>query len=378
MDFNFTQEQKMIRDMVREFAEKEVKPIAAEIDRDQKFPTETVAQMAKLGLLGISIPEEYGGSGGDVVSYALACEELARVCAAHSAILSVHIGAIKPILYFGTEEQKKKYIPDLAAGKKLACLCLTEPGAGTDAAAQRSRGVRQGDKFILNGSKVFITNGPVGGTYCLFVMTQPEKKLKGITGFIVEREMPGFSIGQHEDKMGIRGSLTSEIVYQDMAVPAENMLGVEGEGFKYAMKVLDSGRIGMAAQAVGIAQGALDAAVAYVKVREQFGKPIAANQGIQWMIAEMATHIEAARLLTYRAAYLNDQGCRMSKEAAMAKLVAATTAMDVTTKAVQLHGGIGYTKHFPVERYMRDAKITEIYEGTNEVMKMIISGSVLA
>jgi butyryl-CoA dehydrogenase len=378
MNFDLTQEQMMIRDMVREFAEKEVKPIAAEIDRDQKFPTETVAQMAKLGLLGISIPEEYGGSGGDVVSYALACEELARVCAAHSAILSVHIGAIKPILYFGTEEQKKKYIPDLAAGKKLACLCLTEPGAGTDAAAQRSRGVRQGDKFILNGSKVFITNGPVGGTYCLFVMTQPEKKLKGITGFIVEREMPGFSIGQHEDKMGIRGSLTSEIVYQDMAVPAENMLGVEGEGFKYAMKVLDSGRIGMAAQAVGIAQGALDAAVAYVKVREQFGKPIAANQGIQWMIAEMATHIEAARLLTYRAAYLNDQGCRMSKEAAMAKLVAATTAMDVTTKAVQLHGGIGYTKHFPVERYMRDAKITEIYEGTNEVMKMIISGSVLA
>ena len=238
--------------------------------------------------------------------------------------------------------------------------------------------MRQGDHFILNGSKVFITNGPVGGTYCLFVMTQPEKKLKGITGFIVERETPGFSIGPHEDKMGIRGSLTSEIVYQDMVVPAENMLGVEGDGFKYAMKVLDCGRIGMAAQAVGIAQGALDAAVAYVKVREQFGKPIAANQGIQWMIAEMATHIEAARLLTYRAAYLNDQGCRVTKEAAMAKLVAATTAMDVTTKAVQLYGGIGYTKHYPVERFMRDAKITEIYEGTNEVMKMIISGSVLS
>jgi butyryl-CoA dehydrogenase len=218
----------------------------------------------------------------------------------------------------------------------------------------------------------------VGGTYCLYVMTQPEKKLKGITGFIVDRNTPGFGIGQHEDKMGIRGSVTCEIFYQDMEIPAENMIGAEGEGFKYAMKVLDSGRIGMAAQAVGIAQGALDAAVSYVKERQQFGKPIAANQGIQWMIADMATHIEMARLLTYRAAYLNDQGVRISKEAAMAKLVAATTAMDVTVKAVQLHGGIGYTKSYPVERYMRDAKITEIYEGTNEVMKMIISGSVLS
>ena len=378
MDFNLTSEQMMIRDMVREFAAKEVAPIAAEIDRDQRFPTETIEKMKGLGLLGISIPEEYGGAGGDTVSYALACEELARVCASTSAILSVHITGIKSILLFGTEEQKKKYIPDLASGNKLACFCLTEPGAGTDAAAQRSRGVRQGDKFILNGSKVFITNGPVGGTYCLFVLTQPEKKLKGITGFIVDRNTPGFSIGAHEDKMGIRGSWTSEIVYQEMEIPVENMIGVEGDGFKYAMKVLDSGRIGMAAQAVGIAQGALDAAAGYIKVREQFGKPIAANQGIQWMIAEMATSIEAARLLTYRAASLNDQGCRITKEAAMAKLVAATTAMEVTTKAVQLFGGIGYTKSYPVERFMRDAKITEIYEGTNEVMKMIISGSVLA
>jgi butyryl-CoA dehydrogenase len=378
MDFTLTQEQLLIRDMVREFAEKEVKPIAAEIDRDQRYPTETVEQMKALGLFGLSIPEEYGGGGGDTVSYAVACEELARVCASHSAILSVHITGIKSILLFGTEEQKKKYIPDMASGKKIACFCLTEPGAGTDAAAQRSRGVRQGDKFILNGSKVFITNGSVGGTYCLYVMTQPEKKLKGITGFIVDRNTPGFGIGQHEDKMGIRGSVTCEIFYQDMEIPAENMIGAEGEGFKYAMKVLDSGRIGMAAQAVGIAQGALDAAVSYVKERQQFGKPIAANQGIQWMIADMATHIEMARLLTYRAAYLNDQGVRISKEAAMAKLVAATTAMDVTVKAVQLHGGIGYTKSYPVERYMRDAKITEIYEGTNEVMKMIISGSVLS
>jgi butyryl-CoA dehydrogenase len=378
MDFNLTEEQILIRDMVREFAEKEVKPIAAEIDRDQKYPAATVERMKELDLFGLSIPEEYGGSGGDTVSYALACEELARVCASHSAILSVHITGIKSILLFGTEEQKKKFIPDMASGKKVACFCLTEPGAGTDAAAQQSRGVRQGDNFILNGSKVFITNGAVGGTYCLYVMTQPEKKLKGITGFIVDRNTPGFSIGQHEDKMGIRGSVTCEISYKDMVIPVENMIGVEGDGFKYAMKVLDSGRIGMAAQAVGIAQGALDAAVTYIKERQQFGKPIAANQGIQWMIADMALQIEAARLLTYRAATMCDQGLRVSKEAAMAKLAAATTAMDVTVKAVQLHGGIGYTKTFPVERFMRDAKITEIYEGTNEVMKMVIAGSVLA
>jgi butyryl-CoA dehydrogenase len=378
MDFNLTEEQILIRDMVREFAEKEVKPIAAEIDRDQKFPAATVERMKELDLFGLSIPEEYGGSGGDTVSYALACEELARVCASHSAILSVHITGIKSILLFGTEAQKKKYIPDMASGKKVACFCLTEPGAGTDAAAQQSRGVRDGDNFILNGSKVFITNGAVGGTYCLYVMTQPEKKLKGITGFIVDRNTPGFSIGQHEDKMGIRGSVTCEISYKDMVIPAEDMIGTEGDGFKYAMKVLDSGRIGMAAQAVGIAQGALDAAVTYIKERQQFGKPIAANQGIQWMIADMAMQIEAARLLTYRAASMCDQGLRVSKEAAMAKLAAATTAMDVTVKAVQLHGGIGYTKSFPVERFMRDAKITEIYEGTNEVMKMVISGSILA
>ena len=378
MDFNLTEEQILIRDMVREFADKELRPIAAEIDRDQRYPVETVERMKALDLFGLSIPEDYGGSGGDMVSYALACEELAKVCASHSAILSVHITGIKSILQFGTEEQKKKFIPDMASGKKIACFCLTEPGAGTDAAAQQSRGVRQGDKFILNGSKVFITNGSVGGTYCIYVMTDPEKKLKGITGFIVDRDTPGFSIGQHEDKMGIRGSVTCEILYKDMEIPAENMIGKEGEGFKYAMKVLDSGRIGMAAQAVGIAQGALDAAVAYIKDRQQFGKPIAANQGIQWMIADMALQIESARLLTYRAAAMDDLGLRVSKEAAMAKLAAATTAMDVTIKAVQLHGGIGYTKSFPVERYMRDAKITEIYEGTNEVMKMIISGSVLA
>ncbi|MEA4837056.1 MAG: acyl-CoA dehydrogenase [Rhodospirillaceae bacterium] len=378
MDFNLTEEQAMIRDMVRKFAENEIKPIAAEIDRDQRFPTETVEQMKELGLMGLSIPEEYGGSGGDLVSYAVACEELARVCASHSAILSVHITGIKSILYFGNEDQKKKYIPAMASGEKIGCFALTEPGAGTDAAAQKSRGVRQGDKFILNGSKVFITNGPVGGTYCIYVMTNPEKKLKGITGFIVDRNTPGFSIGRHEDKMGIRGSSTSEIFFEDMEIPVENMIGNEGEGFKYAMQVLDTGRIGMAAQAVGIAQGALEAAISYVKERIQFGKPISANQGIQWMIADMATKVEVARQMTYRAASLYDQGQRVTVPAAMAKLVAARAAMDVTTMSLQLHGGVGYTKEFPVERFMRDAKITEIYEGTNEVMKMVISGNALA
>jgi butyryl-CoA dehydrogenase len=378
MIFDLTEEQKLIRNLVREFALKEVQPIAAEIDRNHRFPSETVARMGELDLLGMTIPEKYGGSGGDTMSFAIACEELAKVCASHAAILSVHTSSTKTLALFGTEEQKRKYIPDLASGKKLACFCLTEPSAGTDAAAQKSRGVRDGDNFIINGTKIFITNGSVGGTYMVFVMTKPEKGLKGITGFIVERGIPGFSIGQLEDKMGIRGSVTAELIFRDMVVPAANMLGEEGQGFKIAMTVLDSARIGMAAQAVGIAQGALDAAVAYTKERHQFGKPIAANQGIQWMIADMATRIEAARLLTYKAAYLYDQGVRNTMEAAMAKLAAATAAMDVTVKAVQLHGGIGYTKAYPVERYMRDAKITEIYDGTNEVMKMIISNSVLA
>lgn len=378
MDFSLTEEQELIRNMVREFAENEVKPIAAEIDKNHRFPTETVNRMKALDIMGLSIPEEYNGSAGGTMSYALACEELARVCASHSAILSVHVTAIKSILYFGTEEQKQKFIPEMASGERLGCFCLTEPGAGTDAAAQASRGVRDGDNFILNGSKVFITNGSEGGRYVIFVLTQPEKGLKGITGFVVDRETPGLKIGQLEEKMGIRGSVTCEIIMDNVVVPVGNMIGKEGEGFKIAMRTLDSGRIGMAAQAVGIAQGALDAAVAYIKERKQFGKPIAANQGIQWMVADMATQIEASRLLTYHAAWMNDNAPRNSKEAAMAKLLAATTAMDVTVKAIQLHGGIGYTTTYPVERFLRDAKITEIYEGTNEVMKMVIAGNVLA
>ena len=377
MLYKLSDDQVQIRDMVRKFAEKEILPIAAKIDRDQTFPTETVKKMAELGMFGLSIPEEYGGSA-DLMSYALACEELGRVCASHSCILSVHVTGMKSILFFGNDEQKKKYLPDLTSGAKIGCFCVTEPSAGSDAGAQKSRGVKKGDHYVLNGSKCFITNGPVGGTFCIYVLTQPEKGAKGLTGFIVPRETKGLSIGRHEDKMGIRGSSTSEVFFEDMEVPIENMIGKEGDGFKYVMQVLDAGRIGMAAQAVGIAQGALEAAVSYAKTRVQFNRPIAANQGIQWMLAEMSAKVEAARALTYRAASLYDQHERISVAAATAKLVAARAAMDVTTTAVQIHGGIGYTKDLPVERYMRDAKITEIYEGTNEVMKMVISGSLLA
>ncbi len=378
MDFALNEEQELIRNMVREFAENEIKPIAAEIDKNHRFPAETVARMKELSLFGLALPEEFGGTGVDSLAAAIVYEELARVDASHSIILSVHGMATKPIYYFGTEEQKKKYLPDLASGKSIGCFCLTEPGAGTDAGAQSSRGVRDGDKFIINGSKVFITNGSVGGTYVIFVMTQPDKGLKGITAFIVSRDNPGLKIGQLEEKLGICASATAEIIFDNMVVPVSDMIGQEGDGFKIAMRALDAGRIGVAAQAVGIAQGALDAAVTYIKDRKQFGKPIAANQGIQWMVADMANAVEGARLLSYQAAWHNDKPGRWSKYSAMAKLTAARMAVDVTRDAIQLHGGIGYTKNYPVERFLRDAKITEIYEGTNEVMKMVISGAVLA
>ncbi|MCL1939223.1 MAG: acyl-CoA dehydrogenase family protein [Betaproteobacteria bacterium] len=378
MNFSPSEEQVLIRNMVREFADNEIKPIAAEIDKTHRFPEETVARMKDLSLFGLALPEEYGGTGVDSLAAAIVYEELARVDASHSIILSVHGMATKPIYYFGTDEQKQKYLPDLASGKSIGCFCLTEPGAGTDAGAQASRGVREGDKFIINGSKVFITNGSVGGTYVIFVMTQPDKGLKGITAFIVDRDNPGLKIGQLEEKMGICASATAEVIFDNMVVPVSDMLGQEGDGFKIAMRALDAGRIGVAAQAVGIAQGAMEAAVTYIKDRKQFGKPIAANQGIQWMVADMANAIEGARLLTYQAAWYNDTPGRWSKYSAMAKLTAARMAMDVTRDAIQLHGGIGYTRNYPVERFLRDAKITEIYEGTNEVMKMVISGAVLA
>jgi len=379
MDFQFTEEQQLIKNMVREFAEEEVKPIAAEIDKTHKFPEATVKRMAELGLFGLTIPEELEGAGGDSIAYSTAVEELSRVDATHGTILSAHVSlGIHPIMLFGTDAQKKKYVPDLATGRKLGAFCLTEAGAGTDAAAQLTVAEKQGDKYIINGSKVFITNGAYAETFIVFAMTDKSKGLKGITAFIVEKTFPGFQVGQAEDKLGICGSSTTEIIFKNCEVPVDNMLGNEGEGFKVAMQTLDGGRIGIASQAVGIAQGALEAAIDYAKDRKQFGKPIAANQGLQWMMADMAVAVDCARLLTQRAAAKKDAKERFSKEAAMAKLYASETAMSVTTKAVQIHGGIGYTKSYPVERMMRDAKITEIYEGTSQVQRMVIAGNILA
>ena len=377
--YGITEDQQLIQNMVREFAVNEVAPIASEIDKKHEFPMATAKRMAELGLYGLTTPEAYEGSEGDTISYSMAIEELARVCGTHGCILSTHVSlAVAPIMKFGTEEQKQKYVPDLASGRKFGAFTLTEPGAGTDASAQNTVAVRQGDKYIITGSKVFITNGGVADTFICFAMTDKSKGLKGITAFIVDKAFPGFKVGQLEDKLGICASSTTEIIYDNCEVPVENMLGAEGEGFKIAMQTLDGGRIGIASQALGIAQGALDAAVQYSKERKQFGKPIAANQGLQWMMADMSVKVEAARLLVRRAAAVKDSGARYSKEAAMAKLYASETAMDVTTKAVQIHGGIGYTKSYPVERYMRDAKITEIYEGTSQVQRMVIAGSLLA
>jgi butyryl-CoA dehydrogenase len=373
-----TEDQQLIKNMVREFAEKEVKPIAAEIDKEHKFPAATTKRMAELGFLGFTIPEKYKGNGSDTLSYILAVEELSRVCATHGVILSAHVSLGSfPILKFGTEEQRAKYLPDLASGKKLAGFCLTEAGAGTDAASQKSEAKLEGDYYVLNGAKVFITNGGVAETFIVFAMTDKSKGLKGISAFIVEKGFPGFAVGQLEDKLGICGSSTTEIIFKDCKVPKANLLGEEGKGFGIAMQTLDGGRIGIAAQALGIAQGALEAAIEYAKQRQQFNKPISANQGIQWMLADMATQTEAARQLVYKAAKVKDSGARYSLEAAQAKLFASEAAMLVTTKAVQVHGGIGYTRSYPVERFMRDAKITEIYEGTSEVQRMVIAATEL-
>ena len=373
------EDQLLIRNMVREFAVEEVAPIASEIDKKHEFPAATVKRMAELGLFGLATPEEYEGSGGDTLSLAMAIEELSRVCASHGCCLSTHVAlCIVPIMQFGTEEQKKKYVPDLASGRKLGAFTLTESSAGTDASAQQTTATLQGDKYLLKGSKIFITNGGVADTFVAFAMTDKSKGLKGISAFIVDKKFPGFKVGQKEEKMGICASSTHEIIYDNCEVPKENLLGKEGEGFKIAMQALDCGRIGIGSQALGIAQGALDAAVEYAKTRVQFGKPIAANQGLQWMLADMDLQTDAARQLVYRAAAVRDTGVRYSREAAMAKLFASEAAMFVTTKSVQIHGGIGYTKSYPVERYMRDAKITEIYEGTSEVQRMVIAGNLLA
>ena len=378
MNFQLTREQELVKKMVREFAINEVKPIAAEIDETERFPMENVKQMAKLGMLGIPFSKEYGGAGGDTLSYIIAVEELSKVCATTGVIVSAHTSLCASLIdQFGTKEQKEKYLVDLATGKKIGAFGLTEPGAGTDAAGQQTVATLDGDNYILNGSKIFITNGGVADTFIIFAMTDKSKGTKGISAFIVEKEFEGFSIGKKEDKLGIRGSSTTELVMSNCIVPKENLIGQEGKGFGIAMKTLDGGRIGIAAQALGIAEGAYEEAINYMKERKQFGRPLSAFQGLQWMIAEMDTKIEAARHLVYKAAWLKDSKQPYSVDAARAKLYAAEVAMDVTTKAVQIFGGYGYTKEYPVERMMRDAKITEIYEGTSEVQKMVISGSAL-
>ncbi|AKA69758.1 acyl-CoA dehydrogenase [Clostridium scatologenes] len=378
MEFGLTKEQQLVKQMISEFVKNEVEPIATEIDETERYPMETVEKMSKYGVMGMPFSKEYGGSGTDYISYIIAVEELAKACATSSVILSGHTSlCCWPIYAFGTEDQKKKFLPDLLSGKKIGAFGLTEPNAGTDAAGQQSTAVLEGDHYILNGSKIFITNGGVAETFVVFAMTDRSKGTKGISAFVIEKGMPGFSIGKVEDKLGIRASSTTELIFEDVKVPKENLLGKEGKGFGIAMKTLDGGRIGIAAQALGIAEGALDAAVAYMKERKQFGKPISAFQGLQWYIADMKVRVEAAHYLVFKAAWKKQSDMPYTIDAAEAKLYAAETAMYVTTKAVQILGGYGYTKDYPVERMMRDAKITEIYEGTSEVQKMVIAGSLL-
>ncbi len=378
MNFQLTKEQEFVRKMVREFAETEVEPLAADIDKEHRFPVETVEKMAKYGLLGIPFPTEYGGAGADHISYAITVEELSRVCASTGVICSAHTSlCCWPIYKWGNKDQKAKYLPDLLSGKKLGAFGLTEPNAGTDASGQQTRAEDMGDYWLLNGAKVFITNGGYAETFVVMAMTDKSKGNHGISAFIVEKGDEGFSIGKTEDKMGICASSTTELIFQNCKIPKDRLLGGLGKGFKVAMSTLDGGRIGIASQALGIAQGALDVTVEYMKARKQFGKKLSQMQALQFTVAELATEIEAARLLIYKAADMKDKDMSYSVNAAMAKLFAAETAMHVTTKCVQLHGGYGYTKDYPVERMMRDAKITEIYEGTSEVQKMVIAASIL-
>ena len=374
MHFKLSEEHEMIRKMVRDFAKNEVAPTAAERDEEERFDRELFDQMAELGLTGIPWPEEYGGIGSDYLAYVIAIEELSRVCASTGVTLSAHTSlAGWPIFKFGTEEQKQKFLRPMAEGKKIGAYGLTEPGSGSDAGGMKTIAKRDGDHYILNGSKIFITNGGIADIYVVFALTDSESKQRGTSAFIVESDTPGFSVGKKESKLGIRSSPTTEIMFEDCRIPVENLLGEEGQGFKVAMQTLDGGRNGIAAQAVGIAQGALDASVEYARERHQFGKPIAAQQGIGFKLADMATDVEAARLLTYQAAWLESEGLPYGKESAMSKVFAGDTAMRVTTEAVQVFGGYGYTKDYPVERYMRDAKITQIYEGTQEIQRLVIS-----
>ncbi|MBE6933390.1 MAG: acyl-CoA dehydrogenase [Ruminococcaceae bacterium] len=379
MDFNLTREQLLVQKMVRQFAETEVKPIAAETDRTCEFPRENIEKLFRYGVMGMGVPKEYGGAGADAVAEAIAIEELSKQCASTGDILAAHNGlCCDPILQYGTPEQKAKYLPMLTRGHKIGAFGLTEPNAGSDASKGTTTCELVGDHWVMNGSKIFITNGYVADIFVVFAMTDKSKGTRGISAFIVEKDFPGFSVGKHEEKMGLHGSPTAEIVFEDCVIPKENLLGQLGKGFNIAMNALNGGRIGIASQALGIAEGAMNEAVAYTKSREQFGKPISKFQNTQFVFADMEVAVSAARLLIYQAAALKDAGKNFVKEAAMAKLFASEAAMKITTQAVQMFGGYGYTRDYPVERMMRDAKITEIYEGTSEVQRMVISGSVLS
>ena len=375
MDFSLTREQELIRKMIAAFTKNEVEPIAAEIDRTHEYPAANIEKMFKLGIMGMTVPAEYGGAGADQISAAICTEELAKACASTSDIVAGHTLCCVPILEHGTEEQKKKYLPMLTKGGVVGGMGITEPNAGSDASKSQTEAKLEGDHYVINGSKIFITNGPEAGVFVIFAMTDKSKGTKGLSAFIIENSFPGFSVGKVENKMGLHGVHTSEIVFTDMIVPKENLLGKEGQGFKICMQTLDVGRIGIAAQALGIAEGAMEQAVEYTKGRVQFGKPISKFQNTQFTFADMAMRCESARLLTYQAAAMKQSGVRCSKQAAMAKLSASETAMWVTTKALQMFGGYGYTNDYPMERMMRDAKITEIYEGTSEVQRIVISGS---
>lgn len=378
MPYMLTEEQQMMRDTVRKLAQNEFAPRAAEIDRERRFPRENIQRMAELGLMGVPIPEEYGGAGCDFLSYIITIEEISRACASTGVILAVHssLGTLS-ILYFGTEEQKRKYIPKLASGEYLGAFALTEPNAGSDPSNLSTTARLDGDHYIVNGNKIFITSGGEADVYVTFVRTGQEKGHKGITCLLVDRDTPGFHIGKTEEKMGLHGDVTTELIFDNARVPKGNLLGKENEGFKVAMALLDGGRIGIGAQGLGIAQAAFDVALDYAKQRVQFGKPIAEFQAIQFMLADMATRIDCARMLVYRAARLRDMGLPYSKEASMAKMYATDTAMEVTTNAVQILGGYGYCREYPVERYMRDAKITQIYEGTNQIQRLVIAKRLL-
>lgn len=378
MDFNLTKTETLFLQMIRTFAEKEVKPLAAEIDEQERFPLETVEKMSKLGLMGIPIPVQYGGAGGTNQLYTMAVEELSRACATTGVILSAHTSLCAgPILENGTEEQKMKYLPKLASGEWIGAFGLTEPNAGTDASAQQTIAVEDGDYWVLNGTKIFITNAAYASLYVIIAMTDKSQGTRGISAFIVEKDTPGFSIGKKEKKLGIRGSSTCELIFDNCRIPKGNLLGKVGKGFGVAMKTLDGGRIGIASQALGIAQGAMDETVKYTKERKQFGKTISNFQNTQFQMADLETQIQAARLLVRSAAFKKDHNLPYTADAAMAKLYASKTAMEVASQAIQFHGGYGYTRDYPVERMMRDAKITEIYEGTSEVMRMVIAGGLL-